>query len=65
MQISVSLIFPFEMSFVTIVSEVREFRNLSKRLVEAEERSNLLRDLLKNRVCLGEEEKFLHSNIPF
>ena len=39
--------------------EVREYRGTSKKLVEAEERNKLLKDLLRSKVCLGEEEKFI------
>ena len=39
--------------------EVRDYRGTCKKLVEAEERNKLLKDLLKNDVCLGEEEMFI------
>ena len=46
--------------------EVREYRGVSKKLVEAEERSKMLNCLLKNGVCLTEDEKYSHStNLKF
>ena len=46
--------------------EKREFRNVSKKLVEAEERTKLLKELLKNKVCLREDEEFVrNSNLKF
>ena len=39
--------------------EVRDYRGTSKKLVEAEERSKMLKDLLRSKVCLGEEEIFI------
>ena len=39
--------------------EVREYRNISKKLAEVEARSKLLEDLKKNRVCLPDEEWFV------
>ena len=41
--------------------EVREFRTVSKRLVEIEERSKLLEELKKRKVCLSEEEMFVQN----
>ena len=41
--------------------EVRAFRTASKRLVETEEKSKLLEELKKRRLCLGEEERFVLS----
>ena len=38
--------------------EVREYRNVSKKLAESEERSKLYEDLKKNRVCLAEDEMY-------
>ena len=40
--------------------EIREFRTISKKLVEVEERSKLLEQLKKYKVSLNEEEKFVH-----
>ena len=39
--------------------EVREFRNVCKKLADVEERSKLLDNLKKNRVCLASEEGFV------
>ena len=41
--------------------EIREYRSLSKKLVEIEEKSKLLEQLKKRRVCLNEEEAFVHK----
>ena len=41
--------------------EVRAFRTMSKKLVEAEKKSKLLEELKKRRLCLGEEERFVQS----
>ena len=41
--------------------EVREFRSVSKKLIEAEERNKLLKSLLKSKVCLREEELFMQK----
>ena len=41
--------------------EIREFRSVSKKLVEVEERSKLLEQLKKHKVCLSEEEMFSHN----
>ena len=43
--------------------EVRGFRNTSKKLVEAEERTRMLKELLKNNVGLNEEEEFMQNSI--
>ena len=42
--------------------EVREFRSTCKKLVEAEERSKLLKELVKYNVSFGEEENFLRNS---
>ena len=42
--------------------EVREFRSTCKKLVEAEERSKLLKELFKYNVSFGEEENFLRNS---
>ena len=42
--------------------EVREYRNISKKLVEAEERGKLLKNLLRQKVCLKEEEVFIEGS---
>ena len=42
--------------------EVRDYRGTSKKLVEAEERSKMLKDLLRSKVCLGEEEMFIKKS---
>ena len=39
--------------------EEREYRNVSKRLAGVEERSRLLDELKKRKICLAEEEEFL------
>ena len=39
--------------------EVREYRNVCKKLADVEERSKLLENLMKNRVCLASEECFV------
>ena len=44
-----------------VAKEVREFRTTSKKLVMCEERSKLLLDLRKKRVCLSEEEIFVQN----
>ena len=41
--------------------EVRQYRNVSKKLAEVEARSRLLEDLKKNKVCLAEEECFVQQ----
>ena len=41
--------------------EIRDFRKTSKKLVEAEEKSKLLLELKKNKICLGEEENFTYN----
>ena len=38
--------------------EIREYQLVSKKLVEVEEKTKLLADLKKRKVCLGEEEVF-------
>ena len=38
--------------------EVREYHNLSKKLVEIEERGRLLKTLLTRKIGLNEEEHF-------
>ena len=42
-------------------SEIREFRNISKKLVEAEEKCKLLKELQRHKISLGEEEVFAHN----
>ena len=39
--------------------DIRAYRTVSARLVRAEERCILLKDLMKQGVCLREEEDFL------
>ena len=39
--------------------EVRQYRSVSKKLVEVEEKSKLLEELKKRKICLGEEEMFV------
>ena len=41
--------------------EVRQFRNVSKKLIEVEQRTKLLEELRKKNVCLGEEEWFVQK----
>ena len=41
--------------------EIREYRTISKQLVEVEERSKMLEQLKKHKVCLSEEEMFSHN----
>ena len=36
--------------------EIREYRIVSTKLVEVEEKTKLLEELKKRKVCLGEEE---------
>ena len=43
--------------------EVREYRAVSKRLVEVEERSRLLEKLIARKVGLAEEEGFVIKEI--
>ena len=43
--------------------EVRQFRNASKKLVIAEERSKLLEELRKKKICFGEEEVFAQKSL--
>ena len=46
--------------------EVREYRNVSKKLAEVEERSKLLEELKKHNICLADEEGFVqHENSKF
>ena len=40
--------------------EVREYRNICKKLAEVEVRAKLLEDLKKNGICLADEEWFVH-----
>ena len=47
--------------FLMTAKEIREFRSVSKKLVEVEERSKLLEQLKKHKVCLSEEEMFSHN----
>ena len=42
--------------------EVRGYKEVCKKLVEAEERTKMLSVLLKNGVCLAEDEEFSRSN---
>ena len=42
--------------------EVRDFRSTCKKLVEAEERSKLLKELFKYNVSFGEEEIFMKNS---
>ena len=42
--------------------EVRMFRNVSKKLVEVEQRTKLLEELRKKNVCLNEEEWFVQKS---
>ena len=42
--------------------EVREYRGVCKKLVEAEERIKMLSCLLKKGVSLTEDEKFTHRS---
>ena len=41
--------------------EVRGFRSVCKKLVEVEEKTKMLEELKKRKICLNEEEKFIHS----
>ena len=41
--------------------EVRDYRSTSKKLVEVEEKTKLLEELRRRKVCLGEEEIFFHN----
>ena len=41
--------------------EVREYRSVCKRLVEIEEKSKMLEELKKRKICLPEEEIFMGS----
>ena len=41
--------------------EIREYRTISKKLVEVEEKNKLLEELKRRKVCLGEEEMFITS----
>ena len=41
--------------------EIREYRTVSRKLVEVEERSKLLEQLKKHKVCLSEEEMFAQN----
>ena len=41
--------------------EIREYGNVSRKLVEVEERSKLLEQLKKHKVCFNEEEGFARS----
>ena len=41
--------------------EIREYRNVSKKLVEVEERSKMLEKLKKHKVCFSEEEGFVRD----
>ena len=43
--------------------EVREYRNLSKKLVEIEERGRLLKTLLERKIGLNEEENFVRKEL--
>ena len=42
--------------------EVREYRGACKKLVEAEERGKLLKELLRSGVGLNEEELFINES---
>ena len=42
--------------------EIRRFRDASKKLVEAEERGKFLKNCLKHKVGLGEEENSIHTS---
>ena len=48
-------------SNIMTAKEVREFRNVSKKLVEVEERNKMLEKLKKHKVCFNEEEGFALS----
>ena len=41
--------------------EIRDYRSVSKMLIEVEERTKLLENLKKFKVCLNEEELFALS----
>ena len=41
--------------------EVREYKSVCKKLVQIEERTKLLEELRKRKVCLGEEEVFVQK----
>ena len=41
--------------------EEREYRAVSRKLVEVEERTKLLEELKRRKVCLGEEERFVQK----
>ena len=43
--------------------EVREYRNLSKKFVEIEERGRLLKTLLTRKIGLHEEEHFVQKEL--
>ena len=43
--------------------EVREYRNLSKKLVDIEERGRLLKTLLTRKIGLNEEEHFVQKEL--
>ena len=46
--------------------EIRRFRDISKKLVEAEERGKLLKNCVKCNVGLGEDENSIYrSNLKF
>ena len=44
-----------------VAKEVRELRTVSKKLVECEEKSKMLLELRKKKVCLSEEEMFVQN----
>ena len=41
--------------------EIREYRTVCKKLVEVEEKTKLLEELKKRKVCLREEELFFRN----
>ena len=41
--------------------EIREYRLISRKLVEVEEKNKLLEELKRRKVCLAEEEMFFRS----
>ena len=43
--------------------EIREYRNVSKKLVEIEERGKLLATLVSKKLGLNEEESFIQKEL--